>query len=54
MGFSLDMFFKALMEIIENQEIDEVDMIRLLEEEIKDSMKYAYECGHIRQIYGNQ
>ena len=49
MGFSIEMFFNDLKEILNNKDIDEVDMLTELEECITNAEKYARECGLIDQ-----
>jgi len=47
MGFSLEMFFKELQFILNNDKTPDQKLIKL-REEIEDSYTYAQECGQVR------
>lgn len=47
MGFSLQMFFDELEEILDNDDLDEIDKLFSINNCIECSRKYATECGQL-------
>jgi len=49
MGFSLEVFFYKLAHIIEKKQ-DPAETVKELSDELERSIKYAIECGELKEL----